>query len=96
MRMATPEMDEDSAVVADLDALLRRLGLADLQELEDYCEDEMCFLATVWTDEFDEDAITLFISPVGSLVATGLTFPFTMGFLRETLVDIEEDFIGFA
>ena len=85
----------DTTVVADLSALLRHLGLADIQELEDYCEDEMEFLAIVWLEDDDGD-VTLLINPVGPQVVTGLTFPFSMSFFHETLVDVEEQFIGFA
>ena len=87
---------DDSAVVSDLAALLRHLNLADLQALEDFCEDEMELLAVVWTDEFDVGETTLLINAIGSPAAIGLTFPFTMSFFHETLTDIEEQVIGFA
>lgn len=91
-----PTAVDASPVVTNIEELLAHLELDDLEQLEAYCEDDMEILATVWFDDDDVGEDMLLISPVGSMVATGLEFPFTIDFFHETLTDIEEAFIGFA
>jgi len=89
LRPANPN-DKGPTLVADLADLLRTLGLPDLQALEDYCEDDVELLLSLWMEGDD-----VIIYSLADQIGTSLVFPCSVEWLHDTLDDIEYRALGF-